>query len=251
MSGQLGVCQVFKDEIDRMEGDIKLLRQQLLRANPSEKRAIIAKIHNIELDEQLTSEELRQCLDRNPILDSIFCDPFNAIIPLGAVQQFTAVGNFIGGSQQNLTNEVIWTSDAMTVATINKNNGRATGLRQGTTKITATSGSIVGTGTLTVGLVSIVVNPSNADITFVGSPIGGEATSQQFKAQGTFADLTFQDVTASVVWTSSNKNVTTISNDANSKGRATGVSHGTAIIAANTTDAGSVVRGEATLKVDS
>jgi len=72
----------------------------------------------------------------------------------GQTQQFTATGTFSDNSTEDLTNDVKWTSSDTTVATI----GLASGLAQGianpnlplTATITATSGAISDSSTLTV-----------------------------------------------------------------------------------------------------
>lgn len=74
--------------------------------------------------------------------------------------------------------------------------------------------------TISASLVSIVVSPSGASI-----PQGG---ARQFAATGTFADGTYQDVTASVVWGSSAPAVASI----NTAGLATGVAVGDTRISA-------------------
>jgi YD repeat-containing protein len=73
-------------------------------------------------------------------------------------------------------------------------------------------------------LTSIAVAPLSVSITPAGR--------QQFSAAGTFGNGTTRDVTASVVWNSSNALLATISNSAGSQGVATGVSGGTVTITA-------------------
>ena len=86
------------------------------------------------------------------ILESIAVTPANASINSGATQQFTATGTYSNGSTQNLTSSVTWSSSSTSVATITSA-GLATGVGPGTTTIQATSGSISGSTTLTVGLI--------------------------------------------------------------------------------------------------
>ncbi|MDX1901473.1 MAG: Ig-like domain-containing protein [Gammaproteobacteria bacterium] len=57
-------------------------------------------------------------------------------------------------------------------------------------------------------------------------------TTQQFYATGTYADNSFQDVTSSVTWSSSDQTKATISNTSGSAGLATGVAAGTSTISA-------------------
>ena len=88
------------------------------------------------------------------------------------------------------------------VATISNaagSNGLATSVSAGSTTITAASGSISGSTTLTVTpatLVSIEVTPANPSI--------AKGTSKQFTATGTYSDNTTQNLTTAVTWSSSN-----------------------------------------------
>src|SRR6185369_5763764 len=71
----------------------------------------------------------------------------------GAVQQFTATGTFSDNSTQDLTTVVTWSSSDLAKAAISNaagTNGQATALGAGTASITATSGSVSGSSTLTV-----------------------------------------------------------------------------------------------------
>src|SRR5581483_5922421 len=114
----------------------------------------------------------------------------------------TATGIFTDGSTQDVTGTVNWTSSAPTVASVSKNpgsEGLVTSIAGGSTTIAATSGSISGSTSLGVSsatLVSIAVNPAN--------PTLAAGTNQQFTAIGTFSDNSTRDLTAYVVWSSSN-----------------------------------------------
>lgn len=105
--------------------------------------------------------------------------------------------------------------------------GLAAPVAAGTTSITATSGGIAGSTTLTVNaaaLVSLAVTPVNPGI--------AKGTRQQFTATATYSDGSKQDLSASVTWSSSNSAAATISNAAGSKGLATSVAAGTTAITA-------------------
>jgi len=82
-------------------------------------------------------------------LSSISVTPANPSIPAGAIQQFTATGNYSDGTSYNITTQVTWSSSNTSVATVNST-GLATAFSAGTATITATSGSILGSTTLTV-----------------------------------------------------------------------------------------------------
>jgi len=146
-----------------------------------------------------------------------------ASIAAGTTQQFTAIGSFDDGSTQVLTS-VAWSSSPSTVATINSA-GLSTGVGVGTATISATSGSVTGTATLNVTgatLFSITVTPASSSMA-VG-------TTKQFTAMGTFSDSTTQDITASVLWSSSSAATATINNQGLVTSAATGATTITATL---------------------
>ena len=159
-------------------------------------------------------------------LVSLAVTPAIPSIPLGTTQQFTATGTFSNGSTQNITNTVQWSSDTTTVATISNaanSQGLASAVGTGSAKITATSGSIAGSTTLTVtaaALVSIAVTPANPSISL--------GTTQQFTATGTFTDGSSQNLTSTATWSSNATSTATVSKT----GLATSIATGTATISA-------------------
>lgn len=163
-------------------------------------------------------------------LTSINITPSNSSILLGTTSQFTATGTYSDGSTKDITKMVRWSSSATAVATISNSEGMstkglATSVAIGETTITATQGNISGTTILIVKtLVSLTVTPSNPSIAL--------GISQQFAATGTYSDNSTQDMTASVIWSSSNTGIADISNAPGSNGLATSVTVGTATIIA-------------------
>jgi uncharacterized protein YjdB len=154
-------------------------------------------------------------------LVSISVTPASPSIAMGTDQQFIATGFFNDGSTQQLTS-VTWSSSNVNVASINAS-GLATSTGIGAVTITATSGSVSGTTSLTVTsatLVSIAVTPSNSSMAI--------GTTKQFTATGTFSDSSTQDITASVLWSSSDPTVATINN----QGLASSVAAGSITITA-------------------
>jgi len=96
-----------------------------------------------------------------PTLAALTVTSANPTIQVGATQQFTAAGIYSDGTALNLTNQVTWASTSAAVATISANSGLATGVGVGTSTISASQGSVVGSIPLTVqatGTVSIT-NP--------------------------------------------------------------------------------------------
>jgi YD repeat-containing protein len=79
--------------------------------------------------------------------------------------------------------------------------------------------------TVAVVLVSIAAAPANVSV-----PLG---TRQQFTATGKFSDNSTQDLTASVIWASSNVNVATIFSSGSKAGLATSMGIGTTMITAS------------------
>ena len=141
-----------------------------------------------------------------PVLTSITVAPASTLIAVDATQSFTATGHFSDGSSAAVT--VTWTSSNNAVATINAV-GTAMGISAGgPITITATSTqltNISGTAQLIVtgvALTSIAVNPAN--------PSALTGTTLQFHATGTYADNSTKDITATVIWASSNTEAATI-----------------------------------------
>jgi len=135
------------------------------------------------------------------MLVSIAVSPGNPTIPLGTAQQFTATGTYADGTTADLTATATWTSSPATVAPISIS-GLASSASQGSTTITATSGSVSGSTLLTVSapaLNSIAITPANSSV-----PLG---MSVQFTATGIFTDGSQQDLTATVTWSTSTTSV--------------------------------------------
>jgi trimeric autotransporter adhesin len=153
-------------------------------------------------------------------LTYISVTPADPSVPAGATKQFSATGINPDGSTYDLAGNVTWTSSDPAVATISSS-GLATALATGTTAITATSGNISGSTTLTVysaTLSSISVTLPDASI-----PAG---ISQQAVATGTYADGTSHDISTRVIWSSSDSSAATIDSD----GLAKAISPGSTLI---------------------
>ncbi|MBV9073275.1 MAG: Ig-like domain-containing protein [Acidobacteria bacterium] len=151
-------------------------------------------------------------------LVSLAISPANGSLPKGKTQQFTAVGTYSDGSTQDITSSVAWSSSATSIATIT-NTGFASAVGLGGTSIQAALGTVNNSTTFTVTapvLVSIAVGPANSSI--------AKGTTQQFTATGTFSDQSSQDLTNSVVWSSSNQTAATISSSGLASAVATGSS---------------------------
>jgi uncharacterized protein YjdB len=154
-------------------------------------------------------------------LQSITVSPATATMAIGTLESFTATGAFDDGSTQLLTS-VSWSSSATNLLGVNSS-GVATAIGAGTITVTASSGGISGTASVTVTaatLVSITLSPANSSM-----PIGA---TKQFTATGKFSDNSTQDITLTAIWSSSSATVATT----NDQGLVTSMAAGSATISA-------------------
>jgi trimeric autotransporter adhesin len=154
-------------------------------------------------------------------LQSITLTPTNVTLAGGTQQQFTATGNFDDGSTQVLTS-ALWSSSATSVLIIDAN-GLGVAVGPGTSTVNVISGTVSASTSVTVTtatLVSLAIAPPNSSM-----PNNG---TKQFAATGTFSDNSTQDMTHTVLWSSSTPSVATITN----LGLVTSLSTGTTTITA-------------------
>jgi len=176
-------------------------------------------------------------------LSSVKVTPVNPSVAKGLSKQFTATGTYSDGSTKDLTAQVTWASSKTGVATVSNasgSQGLASTVGAGVTTISAASGGISGSTTLTVtavALASIQVTPANPSI--------ANGTTQQFTATGIYTDNTSQDLTGTVTWASSDTAVAQVSNASGSQGLAAASAAGGTTISA--TSGG--VSGSTTLTV--
>jgi hypothetical protein len=172
---------------------------------------------------------------QQPVLQSISITPANDSILAGATLPLTATGTYSDSSTQNLTMKVAWAS-SNTVAASVSGQGLVTGVAPGSTTVSATSGSVVGSTGITVSapvLISIVVSPLSASIS-----VGG---MQQFTATGNYSDGSMQNLTSAVNWISSAPGIASIST--------TGVATGASVGSAGITATSGSISGSASLGV--
>ena len=154
-------------------------------------------------------------------LVSTAISPNSVNLQPGAPQQFSLIGTFSDGSQQDLTEFATWTSSSPSTATISST-GLATGVANGSVQFTGSYGgqsSTTGASSVTTAtLTSIAVTPA--------SPTFADGTSQQLTVTGTYSDMTTANLTSQAVFTSSNGDVV----EASSGGLVTGLQAGTATV---------------------
>lgn len=157
-------------------------------------------------------------------LSSMSITPTNAKINKGTTRQFTATGLYSDNTIKDITSEVSWNSLQSQVASIDTS-GRVTAKATGVATITALSGNISGSTSVTVPpatLVSIAVTPLNVILL--------SGATQQFKAIATYSDGSTADVTSAVTWNSANLNIATVNT---TNGRASAVAKGSTTISAS------------------
>jgi hypothetical protein len=155
-------------------------------------------------------------------LATITISPANPTIQVGATEGFSALGTFTDGSTLDLTASLSWQSSAVSVATINSTTGAAKAIAVGAAPISATSGSVSGSTTLSVipaALQTVTVTP-NPFTTGVG-------IARKLTATGAYSDGTTADLTSAAVWSTSMPSVASVSG-----GIVTGVALGSTTITA-------------------
>ncbi len=180
-------------------------------------------------------------------LISIKVNPPRHSIHLGSFCKFTAIGTYLDGSTRDLTSTLNWSSkntSAQVVSNSHGSKGMCISPPSGSVKIIAADPESGKSGEATLSvknikLSSISIVPADSSV-----PIGG---SRQFVATGTYKDETTNDVTMSVVWTSLDPSIATVSNANSTIGLVKGVSVGVNVIKA--TELNFNVSGSTTLKI--
>ncbi|MDQ1252428.1 MAG: Fibronectin type-III protein, partial [Euryarchaeota archaeon] len=149
-------------------------------------------------DQTLTVTEVK--------LVSIGIFPAKPTVHLGQTQKFTAFGIYSDGIMKDITANATWLSSNNTVANISAS-GLASSISLGTTQINATCDGISSPDqrlkVIDAKLEFVTVTPQNPNITL--------NRTRQFIANGTYSDGSTKDITALVIWSSSNTTVANIS----------------------------------------
>lgn len=178
-------------------------------------------------------------------LVSIAVSPLGPTLPLGTTQHFRATGTYSDDSIADLTKVATWMSSNKVVADFSAaagEEGYCSALAEGTTSITAISGSTISSPvTLTVtsaSLQTISLEPAAPNV-----PVG---TQLQFSATGHYSDGQILTITDMVTWHSDNE--TTAVFDAQKAGQANALAVGSAEIWA---ELGAISSPHVTLTVSS
>lgn len=165
-------------------------------------------------------------------LDYIEIYPPAPSMNIGTTLQFQAIGVYSDNTTIDLTDQVSWRSsntDLLTVTSSHRHHPRAQAVAEGTAFLSAslpgtTEGNSAVITITDLTLSSIEVTPANPTI-----PAN---LDMQFNATGVFSDDSKQDLTDSVVWSSSDASVIKINNAFQIAGRARSKTAGSATITA-------------------
>jgi hypothetical protein len=193
-------------------------RRTMLTTNPSSSASLLLVLCAVlavpsAIAQTLQSITVTQIYDLN----------VSSSLGVAALRQFTATGNYSDGSTRYLTQQVAWTSENTSIATVTPTMGLVTAVAPGTVNIDATLSSVTGKSSLTVlarHLTGVAITPTK-----LAMQVG---KSQQTYATAEYGNATIQDVTESAAWSSSAPSVAMVS----STGLVTAVAAGTATITA-------------------
>jgi hypothetical protein len=169
--------------------------------------------------------------------------PLGITSPLKATGTYGVAGNPAAQFTQDVTTSATWTVADGSITTVGNSAttaGQVTGVKVGSTTVTATLSGLSGSATVNVNtavLLSVVVAPATATVS--------AGNTQAFIATGNYNNNTTTDLTTMATWSSSNTAVAEVSNAAGSNGVATTLVRGTATITATY----SGMQGTATLTV--
>jgi len=153
-------------------------------------------------------------------------NPLNNVI-IGLTSALTATGLYGTAGDpttqfsKDVTTLASWSVADNTIATVGNSAttaGQVTGVKAGSTTVTATLSGKAGQAVVNVvqtTLVSIAVSPPTASVR--------AGQTYPFQATGTFDNASTRNITADVTWSSSDATIATVSNAAGTRGVATGV----------------------------
>ena len=176
----------------------------------------------------------------NPSISSIFVTPPSSTIAVNNTVQLIATAIYSDGSQNTISGSSVgWSSSNTEVATVTSPGGLVTGVSTGTATITVTSQGVNTTATVTVTPTNIttlsITTTQGSTLPQSTATISGAPATLQFYAYGN--NLSTNDLTQAVTWTSSNTSVATISSGLSTgNGLATSVAAGTTNITATITN---------------
>jgi len=176
------------------------------------------------------------------LLQSVVITPSPIIMDHNATVQLTATGTYSDSTTADVTSQLNWTSNALSVATVGFTTGLLTGAGPGTAAVTCTHPTL----TSVTASVNVTVNKVYVSLSVTpGTPSIVRLLTQAFTATANFSDSTTENVTSVATWVSSSSTVAGIS----MLGVATGQTAGTTTITASRTINGVTRTANTTLTV--
>jgi uncharacterized protein YjdB len=126
-------------------------------------------------------------------------------IASGLSSTFLAKGIYSDGTEQNLSDQVVWTVSDTAIASINAETGLLTALQPGTLSVIASKDGQTGSLEITVSnanLTGIAITPSDIFL--------AKGSSEPVNVTASFSDNTKQDVSSQVDWVNSNDQIAII-----------------------------------------
>lgn len=187
-------------------------------------------------------------------IQSLVISATNLLLHLGITQQLTAIGVYADGTQ-DITQYVSWSTSNSQIAIVNSF-GKVIPISSGAVIISASIPSSLlknkKTSLKNLKTVSTIANLAVSSspvqqITVENNiPIAHVGVAMQLEAVASFADSSTQDISANVVWTSSNDSVVTIDDT----GRVTPINAGNAVITSTlNTSSGAIYSNTANISV--
>ncbi|MEP1445402.1 MAG: Ig-like domain-containing protein [Paraglaciecola sp.] len=153
-------------------------------------------------------EEISASLDVNissATLQSIVISSSTSQIAAGLTSTLSAKGIYTDGSEQDLSNQVIWSVSDASIASIDSETGLLTALQSGSVSAIASKQGITSSLPFSVSaatLTSLAITPSVVSLV--------KGTSETVSVTATFSDKTKLEVGSQVEWTSSNTKIAEI-----------------------------------------
>ena len=150
-------------------------------------------------------------------LNLISVTPGNLSIAKGTNTQLQASGTYTNITSQDLTSQVTWQSSDNTIAEVSPG-GLITGHNTGSVTIIASLSGISSTASITISaeiLDSISLSPGTSSI--------ANGTNLQLFANGIYSDLSTQDLSSQVIWSSSDSTIAEVNPDGLVISHSTGV----------------------------
>ncbi|WP_293745950.1 Ig-like domain-containing protein [uncultured Paraglaciecola sp.] len=129
-------------------------------------------------------------------------------IAAGLTSNFSAKGIYSDGTEQDLSNQVVWSVSDSTIASINSETGLLTALQTGSVSAIASKQGLTSSLSISVSaatLTGIAITPSELSL--------AKGTIEPITVTATFSDNTKLDVGSQVEWTNSNNEIASIESD--------------------------------------